>query len=287
MNVPLYSAVRASYASASAHHQRFGWASSEVVSSGDARGEWRPTYAFEPSHERTEGTSELIKDSSRERPITIALIDDNRLLREGLAAMIRLEAEFSVLHTSSNADDALRVSRASAPDVVLLDFGQADHDSLAVAAAIRRELPTSRVIVIGLVAVQQDVADFVRAGASGFVMKDASFDELLNTIRLVANGGRVLPPALTTSLFTQILLNAPARDKAQAPETIRLTARETDVINALADGLSNKEIAGRLHIAVHTVKSHVRNVLGKLSLRSRLEVVAYVHSSAADRPSKN
>ena len=132
---------------------------------------------------------------------------------------------------------------------------------------------------MGLLPVQGDVADYVRAGAYGFVMKDASFEEFFTTIRAVAAGVQVLPSGLTNSLFTQIVLNVATEKKPKVLESVRLTHRERQVIDLLGEGLSNKEIATRMGIAVHTVKSHVHNVLEKLALHSRLEVAAFTHTA--------
>jgi len=216
-------------------------------------------------------------------PISLVLIDDNRLLREGLATMIHTQPGFRVLAASAEVDEALQRVREFRPDIVLLDFGLADHDSLSLTAMVHDEVPTARVIVMGLVPVQEDIANYVRAGASGFIMKDASFEEFFATIRAVAAGEEILPPALTNTLFSQIVRNVSARSQAQALEAVRLTNREHQVIGLLGEGLSNKEIATRLHIAVHTVKSHVHNVLEKLALRSRLEVVAFTHAAEANK----
>ena len=210
-------------------------------------------------------------------PISLVLIDDNRLLREGLAALIHSQPGFRVLTASADVDEALKKAREAKPDVVLLDFGLADHDSLSLTATVHAEVPAARVIVMGLLPLQEDVANYVRAGASGFIMKDASFEDFFATIRAVAAGAEVLPQALTNSLFTQIARNAVGRSKARVLESVRLTNRERQVIELLGEGLANKEIATRLHIAVHTVKSHVHNVLEKLALRSRLEVAAFSH----------
>jgi DNA-binding NarL/FixJ family response regulator len=219
-------------------------------------------------------------------PIALVLIDDNRLLREGLAAMIHTQPGFRVLAASADVEEAIAEVRQAKPDVVLLDFGLADFDSLTLTTTVRAEVPEVRVIVMGLMPAQEDVADYVRAGASGFIMKDASFDDFFATIRSVSAGEQVLPKALTESLFTQIVRIAASRNKAQAREAVRVTARERQVIDLLAEGLSNKEIAARLHIAVHTVKSHVHNVLEKLALHSRLEVAAFSHASGFPRPDR-
>jgi DNA-binding NarL/FixJ family response regulator len=215
--------------------------------------------------------------------IKLVLIDDNRLLREGLAAMIHAQPGFKVLVASADVTEALQKMREAKPDVVLLDFGLADHDSLSLTATVHTEVPSARVIVMGLLPAQEDVANYVQAGASGFIMKDASFHDFFATIRAVAGGAEVLPMALTNSLFSQIARNAPSAIRAHALEAVRLTSRELQVIDLLGEGLSNKEIATRLGIAIHTVKSHVHNVLEKLALRSRLEVAAFTHSSGAPR----
>jgi DNA-binding NarL/FixJ family response regulator len=211
-------------------------------------------------------------------PISLVLIDDNRLLREGIAALIHTQPGFTVLAACADVEEALQKVREARPDIVLLDFGLEDHDSVSLTATVHKEVPAARVIVMGLLPLQEDVADFVRAGASGFIMKDASFENFFATIRTVAAGGEVLPQALTNSLFSQIARNAARGSKTRILESVRLTNRERQVIELLGEGLSNKELATRLHIAVHTVKSHVHNVLEKLALRSRLEVAAFTHA---------
>ena len=217
--------------------------------------------------------------TKRVKPIALVLIDDNRLLREGLIAMIHSQPGFKVLAASADAEEALEQVRTAAPDVVLIDFGLEDHDSLSLTATVHNEVPSARVVVMGLLSTQGDVADYVRAGASGFIMKNASLDEFFTTIRAVANGNEVLPLALTTSLFEQIASRAANLPTPVIIESVRLTSREQQVVALLGEGLSNKEIATRLHIAVHTVKSHVHNVLEKLALRSRLEIAAFSHST--------
>jgi DNA-binding NarL/FixJ family response regulator len=215
--------------------------------------------------------------------ISLILIDDNRLLREGIAALIHTQPGFKVLAAFADVEEVLKKVREAKPDIVLLDFGLEDHDSVSLTATVHQEVPAARVIVMGLLPIQEDVADFVRAGASGFIMKDASFDDFFATIRAVAGGGEVLPAALTNTLFAQIARNLPVESRARTLEAVRLTNRERQVIDLLSEGLSNKEIAVRLHIAVHTVKSHVHNVLEKLALRSRLEVVAFTHGSGGKK----
>jgi DNA-binding NarL/FixJ family response regulator len=216
-------------------------------------------------------------------PIKLVLIDDNRLLREGIVEMIRTQPGFKVLAASADAIEALEKVREARPNVVLLDFGLENHDSLNLTSTVHAEVPEAKVIVMGLLPMQEDVAHYVRAGASGFIMKDASFDEFFATIRAVAKGAQVLPSQLTNSLFSQIVRNAAIKNPARVVDAVRLTSRERQVIDLLGEGLSNKEISSRLHIAVHTVKSHVHNVLEKLALHSRLEVAAFSHASGGSK----
>ena len=205
---------------------------------------------------------------------TVAIIDDNRLVREALTSMLnKLEGMRAVAFPV--ADSAFLV--AEKPDVLLLDVGLRDQDSLRVAASLKKELPDAMIIVMDLIPVNEEIVEFVNAGVSGFVLKDASFDEFVATIRSVAAGEKVLPPRMTESLFSQIAMQAEGRGSAHVLDDVRMTRREREVIDLIGEGLSNKEIAQRLNIATHTVKSHVRNVMEKLALHTRLQIAAYSH----------
>jgi DNA-binding NarL/FixJ family response regulator len=210
--------------------------------------------------------------------ISLVLIDDNRLLREGLAGLIREQPDFRILAASADPEEALRKVREAKPDVVLLDFGLENGDSLMLTTTVHSEVPAAKVIVMGLLPLQEDISEFVRAGASGFLMKDASFEVFVSTIRTVARGGRVLPPEMTQSLFSQIVRKAVKVSAPVVLESVRMTPRERQIIDLIGEGRSNKEIATRLDIAVHTVKSHVHNILEKLALHSRLEVAAFTRA---------
>jgi DNA-binding NarL/FixJ family response regulator len=207
--------------------------------------------------------------------ISVALIEDNRLVREGMTAMLNQTKDFQVVAAGPSGDPALL--RDTKPHVILLDVGLWDDDSLRVAETVRKESPDSKVIIMDLLPVHEDIVEFVNAGVSGFILKDATFDDLVTTIRSVAEGAHVLPPAMTSSLFSQIAKEAVVRGRSAAMESVRMTAREREVIDLIGEGLSNKEIASRLNIATHTVKSHVRNVMEKLALHTRLQIAAYAH----------
>lgn len=208
------------------------------------------------------------------KKIRVLLVEDNRLLREGITAMLNEQPDIVAVSTTGNGD-ALEKARKLKPQVVLLDLGLRSQNSLAVVELIKREFPKTEVVVMDLIPVQADVVEFVRAGVAGFILKDASVDDFLHTIRSVAQGGKVLPPPLTGSLFSQIVEHALQTGKvSQLIESVRMTRREQNVIDLIARGCSNKEIASELNIAVHTVKSHVHNILEKLAIHSRLEVAS-------------
>lgn len=228
-----------------------------------------------------EPTSTLTS-GARAPAASLVLIEDNRLLRDGLAGMITRESHWTLLTATDDVDHALHVAATHHPTVVLLDFGLAEADSLVTCARLRELAPDCKVIIMGIGAPQEDVAAFIRAGAAGFIMKDASVDEFLATIRVIAAGEQTLPRALTQSLFAQIVRDEHLSTRSVFTESVRLTTRERQIIDLLGQGLSNKEIAARLYISVHTVKSHVHNILEKLSLHTRLEVAAY--SRSAEHP---
>jgi DNA-binding NarL/FixJ family response regulator len=206
--------------------------------------------------------------------IKVAIIDDNRLVREALAAMLN---KLPDLRVSTAAADDGELLAAGKPHIVLLDVGLTDADSLAVASAMKKEHPDLKIIVMDLVPVNEDIAEFVSAGVSAFVLKDTTFDEFVATIRSVARGEKVLPPSLTQTLFAQIAKVVVDRPVESVLEDVRITPREREVIDLIGEGMSTKEIAQRLNIATHTVKSHVRNVMEKLALHTRLQIAAYSH----------
>ena len=204
--------------------------------------------------------------------ITVAIVDDNRLVREALAAMLGRLPDVQVVAAASANGEVLDQAR---PDVLLLDAGLGDEDSLSVAAAIAKRRSATKVVIMDLMPTNEDIVQFVNAGVAGFVLKDATFDEFVATIRAVAAGEKVLPPRMTETLFSQIALGGDSRGRERVLEDVRMTRREREVIELIGEGLSNKEIAQRLNIAAHTVKSHVRNVMEKLALHTRLQIAAF------------
>lgn len=208
--------------------------------------------------------------------ITVAIIEDNRLVREGMTDMLNGLPDVTVVLAATSLETTML--KAASPDVVLLDIGLQDMNSLRLAESMRKDMVSSHVIVMDLLPAHEEIVQFVNAGVAGFILKDATFEDFVSTIRSVADGTRVLPPRMTGTLFSQIARVSVARSRESALESVRMTSREQEVISLISLGLSNKEIAQRLNIATHTVKSHVRNVMDKLALRTRLQIAAYAHS---------
>jgi len=205
------------------------------------------------------------------------LLEDNRLLREGLTAMLKEQPDITVV-AASGSGVLIAKRKHLKPDVVLIDVGVRSHNGLRLIELVQKSVPEAKVIIMDLAPVQTELMEYVRAGVCGFVLKDATFDDFLKTIRVVAKGGKVLPPILTGSLFSQIVDVAARREKGNPFTSVRMTKREREVVELIAEGLSNKQIASRLNLAIDTVKSHVHNILEKLALHTRLEIASYAHT---------
>jgi DNA-binding NarL/FixJ family response regulator len=190
--------------------------------------------------------------------------------------MLNEQPDITVVASLSNGD-ALDRGRAPRADVVLLDLVLRLQNSLRLVKTIGAKKPKAKIIVMDLAPVQPTLADYVRAGVSGFVLKDATLDDFLQTIRDVARGVKVLPQMLTSSLLSQIADQVTLRGKGNPFRSVRMTNREREVVELIAEGLSNKQIASQLNLAVDTVKSHVHNILEKLALHTRLEIARYRH----------
>jgi DNA-binding NarL/FixJ family response regulator len=222
-------------------------------------------------------TPETIPMQGTASMITVAIIEDNRLVREGIADMLNELPDVTVVLAAAGLD--AKLLKEANPRVVLLDIGLHDTNCPALAETVRDEMTGSAVIVMDLLPVHEDIAQFVNAGVAGFILKDATFDDFVGTIRSVAQGHRVLPPTMTGTLFSQIAQAAVRRNGPAVldDEAVHMTGREREVIALIADGMSNREIAEHLGIAADTVKSHVRNVMEKLALHTRLQIAAYAY----------
>jgi DNA-binding NarL/FixJ family response regulator len=213
------------------------------------------------------------------KKIKLLLIEDNRLLRNGIIAMLKNQPDINIIAASGNDNNTAIKIRQLKPDIILLDLGLRNQNSLTVVEAVKKDFPKAKVIVMDLAPAQGDINLFVKAGASGFILKEASLDDFLVTIHAVAEGSNVLPPNLTESLFSHIVEHALKGGKIKLKEAVRMTKREREVIGLIGESLSNKEIGQKLHVSTFTVKSHIHNIMEKLVLHTRLEVANYSYST--------
>jgi DNA-binding NarL/FixJ family response regulator len=210
------------------------------------------------------------------KKIRVLLVEDNRLLRDGIKALINAQSDLKIAATSEGNRDTLLKARNLKPQVVLINLGLRNENGVHLVETLTRELPQTKVIGMGLVPSQLDIVELVQAGAAGFILKDATIDIILSTIRLVAWGEKILPPVLTGSLFSHVVEHALPRGKGELADAVRMTKREREIIVLIAEAMSNKEIANQLNLSTYTVKSHIHNILEKMALHSRLEIA--IHS---------
>lgn len=206
-----------------------------------------------------------------QQPILVLVVEDNRLLRECVAALLDEQPDLRTAGTADSAEAALPRLRETQPQVVLVGASLGDHESRTLVERVRSAAPGARVIVMDVLPVPEAVVGFVRAGASGFIARDATAADFICTVRSVARGADVLPVSLTSTLFSHIAGEG-AHAAPEPREQVGMTRREREVCRLVAEGMSNKEIAGRLHVSTNTVKGHVHHVLEKLALHSRVQL---------------
>lgn len=213
------------------------------------------------------------------KKIRLLLIEDNRLLRDGIFSILKPHKDIVVIAASGDGKGTLIKIKQLKPNVVLLDLGLRSQNSLRVVEIVKKDFPLAKIIVMDLAPIQADILQYVKAGANGFILKDASLNDFLITIRTVNEGATVLPPILVDSLFSQIVEYAVREGKSNLQEAVRMTKREKEVIGFLSEGMSNKEIGQKTHISTYTVKSHIHNIMEKLALHTRLEIANYSYTA--------
>ena len=226
--------------------------------------------------------------SQKKKKIRLLLIEDNRLLREGLALVLKKQKDMRVVETVGDGENILEIMYKYKPDEVLLDLGLRNRSSLNLVKLVKKNFPPAKIIMMDLIPLQADVLEFVQAGVSGFILKDATIIDFLKTIRSVAKGLQILPPNLTGSLFSQIVEHAiNGSNPSIVIDSVRMTKREKQVIEQISEGYTNKEIAQKLHLSTYTIKSHVHNILEKLALSTRVQIAKYLHDSKASSSEAN
>jgi DNA-binding NarL/FixJ family response regulator len=219
--------------------------------------------------------------STSARRLRVLLADDQRLVRSGFRMILRSDPGLEVVGEAGDGVEALAEAKRLNPDVVLMDVRMPKLDGIEATRRLMRLPDPPRVLVLTTFDLDEYVFAALRAGASGFLLKDAPEEQLLAAVRVAADGGALFSPAVTRRLIERFVALG---DPAPPPGLEDLTAREVEVLRLLARGHSNAEIAGQLVVSEHTVKTHVARVLGKLGLRDRTQAVVAAYESGLVRP---
>jgi DNA-binding NarL/FixJ family response regulator len=214
----------------------------------------------------------------------VLIADDQALVRVGLRKILETEPGVEVAGEAADGEDAVTEARRLRPDVVLMDIRMPVLDGIEATRRIVREQPASRVLILTTFGLDGYVYDALRAGASGFMLKDAPPEEIAAAVRLVARGEALLAPAVTRAVIEEFARQAPVPAPVPPPAVTRLTPREREVLDLLARGLSNPEICAQLVISEATAKTHVARILQKLGLRDRVQAVIYAYETGLVRP---
>jgi DNA-binding NarL/FixJ family response regulator len=215
--------------------------------------------------------------------IRVVIADDQDLVREGLRMMLEAEDDIEVVGEAGDGAAALNAARAHDPDVLLMDVRMPHLDGIEATARLVRADSRTRVLVLTTFDLDEYVYRAMKAGASGFLLKDASREQLASAVRTVANGEALLAPAITRRLLEDFCRRPPP-SAGLPPIAENLSPRELEVLRKLAQGMSNAEIAADLFLSDATVKSHVARILSKLDLRDRVQAVVFAYESGLVRP---
>jgi DNA-binding NarL/FixJ family response regulator len=216
--------------------------------------------------------------------IRVVLADDQALVRAGFRALLDAQDDIEVVGEASDGDEAVRLVRRSAPDVVLMDIRMPGTDGLTATRTIAGDdrLSDARIVILTTFELDEYVFEAIRAGASGFLVKDTEPVELLRAVRAVAEGDALLSPSVTRRLIGEFATRT--RDARPAPQLDILTDREREVMALVAEGLTNDEIAERLYVSPLTAKTHVSRAMVKLGARDRAQLVVFAYESGLVRP---
>ena len=215
---------------------------------------------------------------------TILIADDQALVRVGLRKIIENETDMVVVSEAADGEDAVAAAARTRPDVVLMDIRMPVLDGIEATRRIVGAQPATRVVILTTFGLDSYVFDALRAGASGFMLKDAPPEEIVAAIRIVARGESLLAPAITRAVIEEFARQRPRAESALPAAVEELTPREREVLDLLARGLSNPEICERLVISEATAKTHVARILQKLHVRDRVQAVIYAYESGLVLP---
>jgi DNA-binding NarL/FixJ family response regulator len=217
--------------------------------------------------------------------VRVLVVDDQALVRAGFRMILEAHEDMDVVGEAADGREAVALARTHSPDVILMDIRMPVMDGIEATRAVVAEQPATRVLVLTTFDLDEYVYDALRAGASGFLLKDVARDDLLAAVRVVARGDALLAPSITRRLLADFTRHRPAPPGATGETAVAvLTTRERETLQLLARGLSNAQIAADLVVSEHTVKTHVGNVFLKLGLRDRVHAVIWAYEHGVVRP---
>jgi DNA-binding NarL/FixJ family response regulator len=218
--------------------------------------------------------------------ISVLIADDQDLVREGLRMLLEAEPDIRVAGEAANGTQALTQARRLDPDVVVMDIRMPEVDGIEATALLIRAGCRARILMLTTFNLDEYVYRAMKAGASGFLLKDASREQLAQAVRMVSAGDALLAPSITRRLIEDFC-RGPAPDAATADGTGSLSERELDVVRLVAQGQSNAEIAASLYLSAATVKSHIARILAKTGLRDRVQIVVFAYEKGIVRPGRS
>ena len=223
----------------------------------------------------TDATAPSQAEQSSGDAIRVMICDDHALFRRGLVMVLETEEGIEVVGEAEDGEDAIAKVEDMAPDVVLMDIRMPRVSGIEATKAIAERVPGAKILMLTVSDEEEDLYDAIKAGATGYLLKEISIEEVATAIRAVVGGQSLISPSMASKLLTEFTSLTKKAEERQTVPTPRLTDRELEVLKLVAEGMSNREIAGELFISENTVKNHVRNILEKLHLHSRMEAVVY------------
>ncbi|MCK9903975.1 MULTISPECIES: response regulator [Parafrankia] len=220
-------------------------------------------------------SEEALRTPSEANPIRVLIVDDHALFRRGLEMVLAQEVDIEVVGEAADGSEAVTMAAEMAPDIVLMDVRMPRRGGIDATSAIKEKVPSAKIVMLTISDEEADLFDAIKAGAMGYLLKEISIDEVAADIRAVYNGQSLISPSMASKLLSEFAAMIKTKDDRPQLPTPRLTDREMEVLRLVAKGLNNRDIAKQLYISENTVKNHIRNILEKLQLHSRMEAVVY------------
>jgi DNA-binding NarL/FixJ family response regulator len=207
--------------------------------------------------------------------IRVIVADDHALFRRGLEMVLESEPDIEVVAEANDGNEVVSLAEQHMPDLVLMDVRMPGRNGIEAAQAIKDAVPHTKILMLTISDEEEDLYDAIKAGANGYLLKEISIEEVADAIRSVHAGQSLISPSMASKLLSEFAAMARKDEEKQQMPAPRLTEREMEVLTLVAQGLNNRDIAKQLYISENTVKNHVRNILEKLHLHSRMEAVVY------------